>query len=274
MQELLTQVTSVSMCFLSRQTPSGDTLWTRRYPGYGHSVQQTGDGGYIISGTYLWFGLPVGAILIKTNSVGDTLWTRTYRTRDGYGSGRSVQQTSDSGYILVGTAGPRFAPSDVCLFKTNSSGDTLWTRTYGDTSSDWGNSVRQTTDGGYIIAGTTNSFGSPPSYVYLIKTQADGTVGVRNLGTDDMPTRFRLEQNYPNPFNPSTTILYSLPVRSHVVLKVYSIIGEEVATLADETQEAGFKSVVVDAGNLASGVYFYKLMSGGFVEIRRMLLIR
>ena len=91
---------------------------------------------------------------------------------------------------------------------------------------------------------------------------------------ENLPTVFDLSQNYPNPFNPSTTIQYSLPVQSHVVLKVYNVIGQEVATLMDKTQEAGFKSVVVNAGNWASGVYFYRILAGEYSGIRKMILLR
>jgi len=88
------------------------------------------------------------------------------------------------------------------------------------------------------------------------------------------PTEFILFQNYPNPFNPTTRIEYSLPKTSHVSLKVFDVMGREVATLVDEVQNAGFKTVEFDAAGLSSGVYFYRLTAGGFVEIRKLMLIR
>jgi len=91
---------------------------------------------------------------------------------------------------------------------------------------------------------------------------------------ENVPTVFELSQNYPNPFNPSTTIKYQIPVASHVVLKIYNLLGQEVATLVDEVEEAGYKSVVWNAGNLASGVYFYRLQSASFVQTRKMILQR
>lgn len=91
---------------------------------------------------------------------------------------------------------------------------------------------------------------------------------------DMKPTQFVLDQNYPNPFNPSTTIRYSLPAMSHVVLKIYNIIGQEVATLVDASQSAGNYAVSFNASKLSSGVYFYKLESATFTSIKKMMLLK
>ncbi|MFA3784147.1 T9SS type A sorting domain-containing protein [Melioribacteraceae bacterium 4301-Me] len=85
---------------------------------------------------------------------------------------------------------------------------------------------------------------------------------------------FVLQQNYPNPFNPSTTIRFSLPRREHVTLKVFDILGREVATLVDGELNAGEYSVVYDASSLPSGVYFYRLQAGSFVEQRKMEVVK
>ena len=88
------------------------------------------------------------------------------------------------------------------------------------------------------------------------------------------PGLFLLEQNYPNPFNPSTTIRYGLPSRSHVTLTVVNTLGQEVATLVQGEQEAGFHEAVFDATGLASGVYLYRLTAGSYVETRKLVLVR
>jgi hypothetical protein len=167
--------------YLLKTDAFGDTLWTRTYGGtsedYGYSVQQTSDGGYIVAGHTFSFVPPPGypdVWLIKTNASGDTLWTRTYGGTN-FEYGYSVQQTSDGGYIIAGyTESFGAGYGDIYLIKTNASGDTLWTKNYGGINDDYGNSVQQTSDGGYIIAGGSCTFGQWGCDVYLIKTNASG----------------------------------------------------------------------------------------------------
>lgn len=80
-------------------------------------------------------------------------------------------------------------------------------------------------------------------------------------------------QNYPNPFNPSTKIRYALPCRSHVMLAVFNILGQQVRLLQDGEQEAGYHEVKFDATGLSNGVYFYQLKAGEFVQTKKLLLV-
>jgi hypothetical protein len=88
------------------------------------------------------------------------------------------------------------------------------------------------------------------------------------------PGSFRLEQSFPNPFNPSTTIRYGLPQRSSVTLAVFNTLGQKITTLVNETQEAGYQEVKFDGTNLASGVYFYRIQAGSFVQTKKFVLLR
>jgi hypothetical protein len=87
-------------------------------------------------------------------------------------------------------------------------------------------------------------------------------------------TEFSLEQNYPNPFNPSTKISWQSPVASHQTLKIYDLLGNEIATLVDEYREAGRYNVEFDASNLASGLYIYKLTAGSFTSSKKMVITK
>jgi len=167
---------------LIRTNATGDTLWTRAYGGTGDdcgsSVQQTTDGGFVITGYTASFGSGYRDVyLVRTDASGDTLWTRTYGGPD-EDIGYSVQQTTDGGFVVAGERS-----GDVYLIKTDGDGDTLWTRTYGGTFSDFGFSVQLTADGGYVIGGCTDSFGAGSYDFYLIKTDAAGdTLWTRTYG--------------------------------------------------------------------------------------------
>jgi hypothetical protein len=89
-----------------------------------------------------------------------------------------------------------------------------------------------------------------------------------------LPEEFSLTQNYPNPFNPSTTIRYELPHASRVSLKVYNMLGQQVATLVNETKDAGIHEVKFDNSNLTSGVYFYRLEAGDFVQTKKLAILK
>jgi hypothetical protein len=97
--------------------------------------------------------------------------------------------------------------------------------------------------------------------------------GVSN-GLREIPVGFILAQNYPNPFNPSTTIRYGLPSRSHVTLTVFNTLGQQAATLVEGEQEGGVYEAVFDASGLASGVYLYRLQAGGFIQVRKLMVLR
>ncbi len=166
--------------YLIKTDAQGDTIWTKTYGGTlsddGRSVQECAEGGFIIAGMTSSFGAGWGDVyLIRTDAEGDTIWTKTYGGTN-YDWGESVQECTDSGFIIAGMTSSFGAGSwDVYLIKTDSDGDTLWTKTYGGISNDWGCSVKECTEEGFIIAGTTNSFGVGSSRdVYLIRTDTQG----------------------------------------------------------------------------------------------------
>ncbi|MFZ1322713.1 MAG: T9SS type A sorting domain-containing protein [Ignavibacteria bacterium] len=100
-----------------------------------------------------------------------------------------------------------------------------------------------------------------------------GPVSVQNIALG-IPDEFKLDQNFPNPFNPSTKINFAIPKQGFVDLKIYDILGKEVAALISEVKSPGYYEVDFNAGNLSSGVYFYRLESSGFINIKRMLLVK
>jgi hypothetical protein len=116
-------------------------------------------------------------------------------------------------------------------------------------------------------------WGNQNNYTTNAGIDIDTLVGIGN-NNSGIPDTYILEQNYPNPFNPMTSISFSLPSSGITNLAVYDIMGREVIVLVNEMKTAGNYSVTFDAANLSSGIYFYTLKSGGFVESKKMLLIK
>ena len=166
--------------YLIKTDENGNEQWSQTFGGsntdLGYSVQQTTDGGFIITGsTISSVNVVRDVYLIKTDENGNEQWSQTFGG-DLYDYGRSVQQTTDGGYIITGeTESFGNGYHDVYLIKTDENGIELWSQTFGGSSSDKGNSVQQTTDGGYIITGITLSFGNGGIDVYLIKTDENGS---------------------------------------------------------------------------------------------------
>jgi hypothetical protein len=178
--------------YLVKTDPLGQSQWSKTYGGVkddaGLWVELASDGGFIITGFTESFAPHRWVYLLKTNSEGDTVWTKTPNPSGSYWSeGDAIQQTSDSGYIMTGfcvTNSHQSSVYDFFLIKTDLQGDTVWTRTYDRDDFDWPGSVRQTFDGGYIVAGMTLTYesGSGPDS-YVIKTDSEGdTLWTRNFG--------------------------------------------------------------------------------------------
>jgi hypothetical protein len=119
----------------------------------------------------------------------------------------------------------------------------------------------------FVGLSTFNRFGESDT----VAQRYDPPTEVRRT---DVAEQFSLNQNYPNPFNPSTIIQYSLPTKANVSLKVYDILGREIATLVDDKLQRGTYEVQWDASSFAGGVYFYRLMTGRFVETKKLLLTK
>jgi hypothetical protein len=163
------------------------------------------------------------------------------------------------------------------VIKTTMTGETIWTRTYGGSSSDYGRMVFQDRDGGYVLIGDGYSYSNGGTDMYLLKVQGEMTAVEDDISV--LPERFELEQNYPNPFNMSTNIEYTLPHHATVKLTIYNVLGQVVREWPTEFRTMGSHIVQWDGRsddgyNVASGVYFYRLTADDFIETKKMVLVK
>jgi uncharacterized delta-60 repeat protein len=153
----------------------GSVAWQKAYSGSGsgcaNSIQQTSDGGYIVA------GVGYGALcVLKLNTEGGVSWQKTYGGLD-LDYATSIHQTSDGGYIVAGiTSSFGAGGSDFWVLKLNTDGTVSWQKTYGGAKNEWAHSIQQTSDGGYIVAGLTGSFGAGSGDFWVLKLNSDGTV--------------------------------------------------------------------------------------------------
>jgi len=179
--------------YLVRTDAFGDTLWTRTYGAPGsyndraNSVALTSDGGFVMAGYTNGYGAGLWDFyLVKVDAAGDTVWTRTYG--GSYGEEAfCVEETSDEGFIIAGyTESFGAGNQDFYVVRTDPTGNSLWERTYGGYDHDYAKCVKETPDGGFIIVGSTASFGAGFTDCYIVRTDASGdTLWTRAYGGYD-----------------------------------------------------------------------------------------
>ncbi len=175
--------------WLVKTDAAGNMEWNRPWGGNGsdiaYSAQQTRDGGYIAVGSTTSFG-SIDGVIIKTYSDGTIEWNQTYGQTNSLEMIYSIQQTYDGGYVALGISNSSTLDDDFWLIKISPGGSLMWSRFFGGLDDDWGSSVQQTSDGGYVLAGSTYSSGdSSPDYL-VVKTDSNGNEEWRQIyGTDD-----------------------------------------------------------------------------------------
>jgi len=172
--------TSLFLLPVATHANAPSVLWAKEYGGnvwcFGESVVETDDGGFIAAGHKDNFNRSVddGIYVVRTDSNGDTLWTREYGGESD-DNAYSIQKTKDGGFVIAGdTRSFGAGNDDVYIIRTDSKGDTLWTKTYGTKENDAAYSVAVTKDGGFILAGETTFLNSPSYSVYLVRTDSAG----------------------------------------------------------------------------------------------------
>jgi len=260
---------------LIRINTAGDTLWTRRFragsdPVEFHAICRTADGNFICGGPRNegWI------YLVKVNAQGDLLWARTlppYSEGDAF---LSLSSTTDGGCAAVAQTRSEMGNDQAYLLRMSAEGDTLWHRCWGDSGRWRGDGLQVRPNGEYAVLAHVELYGPTYSDISFLTLMAADTASGVDPNDHPLVGSFGLMQNYPNPFNPSTEIAFELPRSMNATLKVFDVLGKEVAVLEDGRLGAGEHVVSFDGSRLASGVYFCRLAAGENVQTRKMLLLK
>ena len=278
-----TQSFGVWDAYLIKLSAVGDSLWARAVGGAAADeatdiMELPDGGGFVFSGISVAPSRGDGDVyLARTDTDGNIVWSRTYGG-DSDDDGQSLAMTRDGGYIIAAMSSSFGAFSwDVYVIRTDSLGNEIWSRTFGNDGDDRGHGVTRQSDGSFAVAGWTSSFGAGWLDVYVIKFQGDGTVSVDDGA--DMPREIALGPNYPNPFNATTSIPLTLSEKSTIEISIYDIPGQRVSVVTRGVYPPGEHRFVWDGkyiggGNAPSGIYFYRADCGGAHRIGKMVLLR
>lgn len=269
--------------FLIKLDADGDSLWAHKYGGesmdYGHCLEQTTDGGFIIGGESASFGQGYYAgYLIKTNAEGNELWSRTYAYQSSTRNKvKSVRQTSDEGYIIAAHLVNHFGVYSECdayFFKTDNMGNVTWETVFADSFHQITmESIWQNDDGSYTSCGTYIGCPQGPGGFDIFLVKLSGALLGIEYDSTPVPAQFALIGNCPNPFSSQTSICFDIHVAGHIDLDIYNVLGRKVETLVDDYMESGSHNLNWNASSFPRGIYFCRLVAGDISETRRMMLI-
>lgn len=264
----------VTICYSS----SGDTIWTSRYNGKGNSADVANAlicdnlGNVFVTGkSYGGSTTDYDIVTIKYNSVGDSVWIKSYNgSLNNIDEGKAIALDKSGNVFVTGASTNVTTAFDFTTIKYSSDGTEEWTIKY--TNSDFAGSSEEPF--GLFVDTLFNVYVTGMSALDYATVKYVQTPTLVDNTSQYIPDRFTLEQNFPNPFNPSTKISWQSPVGSWQTLKVYDVLGNEVATLVYEDKTAGRHEVNFNASQLSSGIYFYKLQAGDFTGIKKLILIK
>ncbi len=252
-------------CATVKYDSSGNVIWVKRiYPpnnGYDIAVDK-------LQNVYITSRSSDNNYTIKLNINGNIQWIRTYPTTDIYAVNTAVLILDSANNVYVTANIDSNNNTRYGAIKYENNGNQIFVVNYHYTTIEFNYVHGMAIDkkGSVYLTGESNMAYATVKFSPVITSIS---------GTNIQPLEYKLEQNYPNPFNPSTKISYSLPNAEYVLLKVYDVLGNEIAALVNKKQNAGNYEIEFDGSNFASGVYFYNLeIDGSVVGTKRMLLLK
>jgi uncharacterized delta-60 repeat protein len=271
---------------------SGTQLWVARYNGPANqddaacALKVDGSGNIYVTGYSNCSDTSSDFATVKYNPAGAEQWVARYNgPEDGIDEAVALTIGPLGNIYVTGKSQGSGSLFDIATINYDTAGICTWVTRFNedDMPDNYATAIAADAAENIYVAGYSGSeerrFGyaadigiaNKTSKYTLVKYSHDPVSVEGNYV--DVPRSFRLEQNYPNPFNPSTQINYSIPWRSHITLRVYSVLGQEVMTLFEGDSQPGNYAARFDARGLASGVYYYRIQAGFFVKTMKMLLV-
>lgn len=258
---------------------SGEQQWVSKYNGVSGrfdiaaSLTTDNAGNVFVTGYSYDANTSEDYATIKYNSTGEQQWVSLYNgTGNDFDIATSIKSDINGNVYVAGYSYGSGTQEDFATVKYNSAGEQQWAEIFNGNadSSDIAASLAIDQSGNIYTSGYSYVTSSGFDFTTIKYSQ---TVGVNQISVN-LPEKFLLEQNYPNPFNPNTYIRYTIEEAGYTLLTVYNSVGKEVSTLISENLQAGSYSAEFNAANYPSGVYYYKLSSGDFTQVKKMILLK
>lgn len=264
-------------CLTIKINSAGLQQWQVLYNGPGNGNDELnalaidGFGNVYVTGKSTVSGIYHDMLTIKYNNGGMQQWLQTYNGSGNADDAANTIAVDSSGNIYAAGFSNESGIYNATIIKYNTAGVQQWILKYDtlNTSTNCSSIALDAQSNVYMFAN------APINNVYqdMITVKYAQLLGIKPISSQ-VPAKYSLSQNYPNPFNPSTKIKFDIPSAAQTFLVVYDILGREVSTLVNEQLRPGSYEVTFDASNLASGMYFYKILAGDFTETKKMLLVK
>jgi hypothetical protein len=255
---------------------AGEEIWSRTFGGTGwdegFAVAELSDGDLVITG----FLITPGAggrdmCLIRTDNAGNHKWTKTFPSPLQDVASHVV--ISETGIIIAGTTRIDLYRDDILVIKTDYDGNENWRSRFGSVLRESVGDMILNTDGHILLVGSSTSYSKNTDMMFINMTGDGAITSVNYRRTAEHPS-IRLYPNYPNPFNSQTQISYYLPEKGYIELTVYDVTGRLIEYLVKTVQPRGQHSILFDATNYPSGIYFYILRATSGLYVDKMILVK
>ena len=271
--------TSIDFATL-KYSPAGDVIWLRRYTSPTVNIEEPkaiasdASGNIYVTGTSTGFSTSYDYLTVKYSPAGDEMWVRRYNgpSSNNFDESRSVSADNSGNVLVSGLSAGTGTMDDIVTIKYDENGNELWVHRYNSPANlnDVANNISFDNSGNIIISGIITSITGGVDFGVIKFSQLTSL----NTLSEGNANEYWISQNYPNPFNPVTYLEFGISNLEFVSIKVFDVLGTEVAALVSEKRDPGNYTVEFDGSKFTSGIYYYRITAGSFTETKRMVLLK